>query len=365
MSQLNYLLNLLQPKLKFDPQATIQLMSNYNTILSVEDKAFIEAKSKELMTVDDEIEKSVSEDGMLLFDDKIKTQLLELQFNILNLYLRNKLPKCDKALNSIFGTITKKITAVNEILQDNLSSKSSTVSPRLTLPDIPTDLESSDKLPSKQRLSLPDPEDLSQPSQRKEEKFKVEYEQPKKGNAVATDLVRVENPQNASTIKLDTKAKLVKYLNDFNAINIDSNSSDKKSIEPEMKTKLIDGIDNPNYKTQVIDIMKDTFSNDYSFANIFSLPEAVDDKLEDAVKEQKPVAQQPDAQNQAIDFDAIVAEFIDKNNLNDQFDEKPLPDTLKQEFMNTYPNILKNSQVKKLIDSKIFSQALLAEIRGI
>lgn len=374
MSQLNYLLNLLQPKLNFDSQAIDKLMINYEKNLSAEDKMFIDAKSKELMTIDEEIETSVSEDGLFLFDDAIKKQLLELQFNILNLFLRKKLPNCDKALNSIFGTITKKIAVVNQILQNNLLSTVPVKSERIEI-----------------NYSQPEPSKFA-PNLSRVETQQIDSSQ-SEPSKFAPSLSRVETQQIASSIKLDSKEKLIKYLNDFNTTNSINDSPDP--LPEALKTKLLDGIDNPKYKEAIETIIRDIFGNNYSYTTIFSLPEAVESELQDesapvrpapaavrpaptqaAVRPAQPApAQAAPAQAAqaapAVDFDidTYVGEFISRHKLdpNDSLNKAPLSESLKTDFIKD-SNIANNSEIMGMINQKPqinFSRDLLTTLRGL
>jgi len=131
MESLRTLLNTIQRNgadygLIIDQSQIELLMRNFNSLTSSEQN-FANTKAAELMAIDQEIENSES-NGTKLFDNNIKKQLLELQFNTLNLYLRKKLPECKDALNEIFSKITRKISAVNEILRTNLTSQSSSSS---------------------------------------------------------------------------------------------------------------------------------------------------------------------------------------------------------------------------------------------
>ena len=115
MNGLRDLLQFLAPPINLSPEVIASLLQEYET-LTADEKVFIDARTRSLLNIDQDISNS-SELG----NHEIKKQLLELQFNSLRLYLMRTIPNCEDALNKIFGTITKKINLVNEVLKSGLN----------------------------------------------------------------------------------------------------------------------------------------------------------------------------------------------------------------------------------------------------
>lgn len=115
MNSLRNLLDFLAPSINLPPEVIASLLQEYET-LTPDEKAFIEARTRQLLDIDKDISNSPE-----LGNHEIKKQLLELQFNSLRLYLIRTLPNCEDALNKIFGTITKKINLVNDVLKSGLN----------------------------------------------------------------------------------------------------------------------------------------------------------------------------------------------------------------------------------------------------
>ena len=115
MNGLRTLLDFLALSINLLPEDIAILLREYET-LTADEQAFIEARTRQLLNIDRDIS-----DLPELGNHEIKKQLLELQFNSLRLYLMRTLPNCEDALNKIFGTITKKINLVNDVLKSGLN----------------------------------------------------------------------------------------------------------------------------------------------------------------------------------------------------------------------------------------------------
>ena len=108
--------------------------------LTKEEKIFIENKSKDLLTIDN----TINDDPNISKD--LNTTLKRLQFNVLSLFLLSKIknPDCSSEIQSIINKFNRKISKINEILEQNLNrdiSKSESQPSQPSQPDkLPTSL---------------------------------------------------------------------------------------------------------------------------------------------------------------------------------------------------------------------------------
>ena len=113
------LLNFLRDNIAGIREEDIAFLLDQMSHLTEDERQFINQRSVQLLAVDQVISTPP------LGNHEIKKQLLELQFNSLRLYLMRNLPDCEDVINKIFGTITGKITLVNDVLKKGLNRQPS------------------------------------------------------------------------------------------------------------------------------------------------------------------------------------------------------------------------------------------------
>jgi hypothetical protein len=356
--------------------------------LGPEDRKFIDEKAVELEQIDNEI----SNDVQMNVNPNLNLGLKKLQMNILTLFLMSKIqnPDCSEEIRKIIMKFNKKIATVNEILEKNLnrisSSSNNQSSSSQSSNNQSSSSQSSNNQSSSSQSSNNQPSSSqssnNQPSSSQSSNKSQNNEEPLSG------LSKIQRNENQRKVTLNSKTDLINYLSNFNQEKgIDDNASSKKDVPPELKSNLLDGIDNQKYREVIEKIMKDVYKDKYTYANLFSLPTAVD---EDFVDDQSGQSSSNNQGNQSSsnyqgetntkahsntqaessgakieDLSKFVGDFIKDNKLpGGPLDEDELDPSIKEKFISN-PGIKNSKIIMDTIGNEPFTRAKLSEIRGL
>lgn len=278
--------------------------------LSDVDKAFINDKAKTLIDIDDDMKNTIKSENLI-------TSLNKLQMNILTLFLMSRIPECSDKINLILKNFNEKIANVNEIIKYNLDDINTTNSSDEDLqtsaskeslteqekkqpktPDgSPTDQENENdeiikKLKEQQQKFQKEKEVLEELNkQLKEENYlkkqKLDEEEKKlKELKEKTETCNIPLKKNKEAVinngyKINSLDELYNYITDFNKdYSIDNQTMNTNPIDNSIKNIFLNGIDNPEYKKIVEEILNDK----YTYKRLFSLIEKIKAKYQDISK---------------------------------------------------------------------------------
>jgi hypothetical protein len=263
--------------------------------LSDEDKTFINDKAKTLIDIDNNMEKTINSENLIL-------SLNKLQMNILTLFLMSRIPECSNDINLILKNFNNKIANVNEIIKYNLDDKNNTSDSANSSTEEPQTPKGS---PTEQKKVQPPTEqetkNINEELQKKEKEkealeelnkqLKERFELDKKKLDEELQKLRNENTQLKektatcnrpilkeqkeipnTEYKINSIDELYKYIHDFNKDNdININSMDTRNIPDLTKNSFLSGIDNLYYKQ----IVEKILNKKYTYKRLFSLVEKI------------------------------------------------------------------------------------------